>query len=308
MRLVSLLAALLAAALLAGCGGSPADDVAIPGETPQPDPAASPDPTPAEEPSPRMAPVPERDREAQAGPLQPRPFTDPAELAEQLVAAETAIRSPDTAERDLVAWSWTQQQAYRDLVVNPGWRDQIREALPEELRAAFDRNVRAGAALRELTSPRDSLPEWRIIDPPPAEELLGHYKAAEEEFGVGWEYLAAIHLVETRMGRIEGVSVAGARGPMQFMPATWAAYGEGDIDDPLDSIRAAARYLTASGAPGDMRRALFAYNRSDRYVNAIIAHAEVMAEDERAYVGYYHWQVYYRLEDGDVILPVGWER
>ncbi|MEX0952672.1 MAG: lytic transglycosylase domain-containing protein, partial [Nitriliruptoraceae bacterium] len=205
-------------------------------------------------------------------------------------------------------WAWTQQQAYRDLVVNPEWRDEVRDALPEALIGAFDRNFAAGATLRELTSPRDTLPDWRIVEPPPAEELLGHYEAAEAEFGVGWEYLAAIHLVETRMGRIRGVSTAGARGPMQFMPATWDAYGTGDIDDPGDAIRAAARYLTASGAPEDMRSALFAYNRSDHYVDAITAHAEVMADDERAYLAYHHWQVHYRLDTGDVVLPVGWER
>jgi hypothetical protein len=300
--------AVACAALLAvtACATEPGDQLLDETDTP----AATPPPEagPAPGPSPRVAPVPERDREAASGPVRPQAFADPDELAEQLVAAETAIRSPDTSERDLRAWAWTQQQAYRDLIVNPDWRDRVREAMPEELRASFDRNLRAGAELRELTRPREDLPDWRIVDPPPAEELLSYYKSAQDEFGVPWEYLASIHLVETRMGRIRGVSVAGARGPMQFMPATWDAYGEGDIEDPHDAIRAAARYLTASGAPGDMRRALFAYNRSDRYVNAIIAHAEVMAEDERAYLGYYHWQVYYRLATGDVILPVGWER
>jgi membrane-bound lytic murein transglycosylase B len=148
----------------------------------------------------------------------------------------------------------------------------------------------------------------QFSDPAELAELLGHYEAAEAEFGVAWEYLAAIHLVETRMWRIRWVSVAGTRGPMQFMPATWEAYGEGDIDDPGDAIRAAARYLTASGAPEDMRRALFAYDRSENYVDAIIAHAQVMADDERAYLAYRHWQVHYRLETGDVVLPVGWER
>jgi len=68
-----------------------------------------------------------------------------------------------------------------------------------------------------------------IVAPPPADELLGHYRAAGDEFGVDWTYLAAIHLVETRMGRIRGTSTAGAHGPMQFMPATWDAYGEGDV-------------------------------------------------------------------------------
>ena len=65
-----------------------------------------------------------------------------------------------------------------------------------------------------------------------------------------WTYLAAIHLVETRMGRIRGASTAGARGPMQFLPSTWALYGAGgDINDPRDAILAAARLLRHHGAP-----------------------------------------------------------
>src|SRR5437899_2712296 len=78
---------------------------------------------------------------------------------------------------------------------------------------------------------------------------------------VPWSYLAAIHLVETRMGRIRATSVAGAQGPMQFMPATWERYGEGDVNSDRDSIRAAARYLRANGAPGRMADALFRYNQ-----------------------------------------------
>jgi membrane-bound lytic murein transglycosylase B len=109
------------------------------------------------------------------------------------------------------------------------------------------------------------------------------------------------------MGRIRGTSVAGARGPMQFMPGTWEQYGEGDIEDPRDAIRAAARYLRASGAPKDMDRALFAYNRSDAYVRAIRTYAELMGQDPRLYRGYYHWQVYYRHVDGDRLLPVGYD-
>lgn len=257
--------------------------------------------------NPRYAAVPAREREAVAGPLQPDPFEDAATLLEQLRAAELAIRSDATSEQDLIAWSWTQQQAYRDLVDHPQWRDEVRAGLPEQLRSAFDRNVDANVELRELTRQRDSLPEWRIVSPPSSDELLGHYRSAAEEFGIGWEYLAAIHLSESRMGRIRGASVAGARGPMQFMPATWEAYGEGDVDDPHDAIRAAARYLVDHGAPADMQSALFAYNRSQHYVNAIAAHAAVMREDPASYRAYYHWRVYYRMVDGEVILPEGWE-
>ena len=109
------------------------------------------------------------------------------------------------------------------------------------------------------------------------------------------------------MGRIRGTSIAGARGPMQFMPRTWEAYGEGDVEDARDSIFAAARYLRANGAPGDMDRALFAYNRSQRYVRAIAAYASVMRAEPETYHAYYHWRVYYRLSTGDVVLDEGYE-
>ena len=67
--------------------------------------------------------------------------------------------------------------------------------------------------------------------------------------------LAGIHLVETRMGRLRGTSPAGAKGPMQFIPETWARFGQGDIESNRDAIRAAARHLVAHGAPDRMRKA-----------------------------------------------------
>ncbi len=54
-----------------------------------------------------------------------------------------------------------------------------------------------------------------------------------------------------------------------------------------------------------MANALFNYNRSQRYVKAVTAYAEQMGGDERAYFGYYQWQVYYRMAEGDRLLPVG---
>ena len=103
-----------------------------------------------------------------------------------------------------------------------------------------------------------------------------------------WQYLAAINLVETGMGRIRGTSVAGAQGPMQFMPATWAAYGEGDINDPRDADpRPPARYLAANGAPGDMAGALWNYNHSDRYVRAVQRYADLIAEHPGAFAGFH---------------------
>ena len=126
------------------------------------------------------------------------------------------------------------------------------------------------------------LPAWHIVAPPPAQELLADYKAAEAAIGVPWQYLAAIHFIESRMGRIRGNSTAGAQGPMQFLPATWTQYGNGgDIQNPKDAIFAAARLLKHNGAPGNMDNALFNYNRSPHYVAAVTAYAQVMAGDER---------------------------
>lgn len=93
---------------------------------------------------------------------------------------------------------------------------------------------------------------------------------------------------------------------MQFIPATWDRYGQGDINNPRDAIFAAARYLKANGAPGDMRRALYRYNPSNNYVDAIEIYAGQMKADGRVYLAYYNWQVYVRTTSGDVLLEVGY--
>ena len=201
-----------------------------------------------------------------------------------------------------------QQYAYRVLAERPEWDDTVRAELPEDLRLAFDANTGARRELRGMhTHLLETLPAWRIIAPEPADVLLAHYREAKATFGVPWEYLAAIHLVETAIGRVDGVSVAGAQGPMQFMPGTWDAFGEGDVHDPRDAILAAGRYLDHSGAPGDMTEALFAYNRHYNYVRAIEHYASVMRDDPAAYLGFHQWQVYVLTVEGDVVMPVGYD-
>ena len=236
----------------------------------------------------------------------PQPAEDAAILAEQLATAERRVREAQVSGGEL-AWMGAMQQAiYRKLVESPELRAPVLSALPDAVLPIAEANLKAGIELRAMIRPGTGLPPWRIVEPAAMDELLSHYKAAEAEFGVPWPYLAAIHLTETVMGRIRGISVAGAQGPMQFMPATWAQFGEGDINENRDAIRAAARYLRASGAPANMDRALYSYNPSDRYVEAVSAYAQVMRNDPAAFRGYYHWQVYFLTTEGDKLLPVGW--
>lgn len=167
-------------------------------------------------------------------------------------------------------------------------------------------DLAAADALSGLGPPPRSLPPWRIVSPPPAPRLLGYFRAAQARFGVPWEDLAAIEFVETRFGRVNGTSVAGAQGPMQFLPATWATYGSGNIHSPREAILGAARYLVASGAPADLPGAIYHYNNSLGYVHAVEAYAGRMRADARAFYGYYNWQVLYTWVRGADILPVGY--
>ncbi len=233
----------------------------------------------------------------------------PAGLAEQIRRAEQAIRSPDPSPEELAYHGHLQQVAYRALTDRPEWDAEVAEALPEDLRPIMAANLAAGRELAQPHArPQTKLPAWRIVEPAPAEELRAYYEEGEAVYGVPWEYLAAINLTETRMGRIRGLSSAGAQGPMQFIPSTWATYGEGDINDPHDAILSAARYLAANGGgSGNLPNALFRYNPVSWYVNAVTAYAEQMVADERAYLGYHAWQVYYATSLGDVLLPVGYE-
>jgi membrane-bound lytic murein transglycosylase B len=224
-------------------------------------------------------------------------------LAAQLTTAETAIRDPATPAGKLPILGRSQQRAYRALVRHPRLLPEVLAQLPPTLRRTVKANVLAGSELRKLSRPAGRLPRWRIVAPASAAHLLAAYQAAEAKLGVPWEYLAAIHLVETRLGRIRGTSSAGAQGPMQFLPSTWKRYGRGgDIQATGDAILAAARLLRTNGAPADMAGALYAYNRSHRYVRAVSAHAGLLRANQRAFLGYYHWQVFY----GDTLLPEGY--
>jgi hypothetical protein len=235
---------------------------------------------------------------------------DSAALSAQLVMVEGFIRDPSVTG-DQLAWAGhAEQLCISRLADFPDWQAEVLAALPVAPRASIAASIEAGKQLRSMHAgpiPKN-LPDWTIVQPPPIEELLTYYREAESKFGVPWYFLASINLIETRMGRIRGDSSAGAQGPMQFIPSTWAAYGEGDVNSYHDSILAAARYLKAAGAPGNMPKAIFAYNHDNRYVAAVTGYGEVMHADPAAYRGYYGWQVYYPTADGPIHMPVGWKK
>ncbi len=121
-------------------------------------------------------------------------------------------------------------------------------------------------------------------------QLRGYYQQAQYTYGVDWTYLASINFIESSFGRNNGPSSAGAEGPMQFLPGTWANYGQGgSIWDPHDAIMAAARYLVHYGAPGDMRQAIWHYNLDYDYVDAVEFFARAMRADPAWLDRLYYW-------------------
>jgi cell wall-associated NlpC family hydrolase len=128
--------------------------------------------------------------------------------------------------------------------------------------------------------------------PPPMVRL--YLQAAATCAGLSWTVLAAIGTLESNNGQstLPGVragrNFAGAEGPMQFEPATFARYGRpvppGGADpptpyDPTDAVYAAARMLCANGAPARLRRAVLAYNHSASYADEVLHLVQTLAAE-----------------------------
>jgi hypothetical protein len=250
----------------------------------------------------------QRSRGGGARGLPKAPAGDAPALASQLDRAVATLRDEDATAAELRRAGEFHQLAILVLAVaGSDLGRAVTSRLNRQTAAVTLPGVRAARQLRALTDPQPLLPSWRITAPPPYQALVDHYRDAQRRTGVPWTYLASIHLVETRMGRIRGTSTAGARGPMQFLPATWELYGAGgDINDPRDAILAAARLLRANGAPGDMAEALWHYNPSDSYVRAVSGYAHTMEVHDWAYRSYWQWRVLYRHTRGVFVLPVGY--
>jgi membrane-bound lytic murein transglycosylase B len=182
------------------------------------------------------------------------------------------------------------QDQVRFLARHPNLTARVMPLLSGNVRAEIRRLVAASSALIRLSA---GIPDkkFKVGPPPTLAELVGHYDKAKRRIGVDQHYLAAIHFVETKFGKVKSNSVAGAQGPMQFIPSTWQIYGRGgNIRDPHDAILAAARLLRANGAPGRYGRALFAYNPSRLYVAAVHHYAKLIARDPYALYFLYTWE------------------
>jgi hypothetical protein len=127
-------------------------------------------------------------------------------------------------------------------------------------------------------------------DAKPVDALRSYYQEAHQRFGVDPSYLASINFIESNFGRVNGPSSAGALGPMQFLPDTWAAFGlGGKVTDPHDAIMGAANYLVHNGAPADMRNAIWHYNNSFDYVDSVESFARAYREDPLWLDRMYYW-------------------
>ena len=123
-------------------------------------------------------------------------------------------------------------------------------------------------------------PPTAISGIPPAYLVL--YEQAGERFGLQWQVLAGVGEVETEHGRLDtdcSPNSAGARGPMQFLPGTFAraarlaGIANSDICNPADAIPAAAALLASDGAPADWHAALLHYNPNPAYPDEVMTWA-----------------------------------
>jgi membrane-bound lytic murein transglycosylase B len=244
-------------------------------------------------------------------PSEPLPRA-PAAVAGDLVRTDAGLRAalaawqrgdPDLSAaappRDVELWALRQQ---RTLMALRGDSQRTRAVLSQlhgALRRATATTLAAMTDLSRLAPAHPPKRRWKVGPALPAGRLLALYEASERRYGIAWHVLAAINFVESHFNKLRNESVAGAQGPMQFMPATWDTYGnDGDIHDPRDAIPAAARFLRAAGAPQSYSRALYSYNPSRLYVDAVLRFARRIERSRRAFLSYYSWQVFVREPSG----------
>jgi soluble lytic murein transglycosylase-like protein len=214
-------------------------------------------------------------------------------VAAALIAADLALQrgvarwhgvgAPPAA---VVQPAVTEQRIELRMAHDPRLARRVLVQLPRKLARDVADDVAARRDLLAL-APHKPGPPIRLGPALPVEKLQSYYAEAERRSGVAWQVLAAVNLVESDFGRLRESSVDGAQGPMQFMPATWASYGRGDVHEPHAAILAAARFLRAAGAPAAERAALLRYNPSSLYVDAVERYAGRIRRDPAALLVFY---------------------
>jgi membrane-bound lytic murein transglycosylase B len=321
----SAIAASVVALLVGGCATS--DDATDNSSPPSVTVAVSPEPDPSVPGAASTVPAPASTVPASSVPASTSTIAPPTgppariEIADDADADEFAARlsGAHATMIDVSAPAGDREQAgieyqlvLRALSDRVDLDEAVVAALDPSARPAVERIIRARQFLQARTASRppqplpDELPAWTIAEPEPVDTLLAHYAEAEQLTGIAWYWLAAIHLQETRMGRIEGISSAGAVGPMQFLPTTWSECCVGDPTVTRDAIIGAATYLMQSGGPEDMAAAVYQYNPNDGYVAVVTAYAESFRDEHELYTGHHAFQVFFGASVGTVRLPIGY--
>ncbi len=247
--------------------------------------AATPTPVPTEEPAPTEAPA----------PAEPDETSAPADTAPPAEAPPAAPSTPEPTPEPPPA---TQPPApVQPPVPLPAPAPAPADAPPPPVAPAPADPPPPPAAPVAPESPGQN----PGVPPPPSNatplapaQLLPTFERAAQLTGVPKEVLLAIarnesdftpRAVGPYLPQFAGTEDEHALGMMQFLPSTYrlfvaqvdAATGKGlgmqGIWDPESAIYAAAFYLRDSGAPGNMRRALYAYNNAEWYVNLILSWA-----------------------------------
>ena len=224
----------------------------------------------------------------------------PIALADAHAAGLAAAAQWDGAgavPRALAVAALAEQRLELRLAGDPALFRATLRRLPARVAGDVSDDVTAHRELATLTPPRP-VSAFRVGRAAPAATLRRFYRDAERRTGVAWQMLAAVNYVESDFGRVRNKSVSGAQGPMQFIPSTWRAYGRGDVHDPHAAILGAARFLRAAGAPGEVRGALYRYNPSRAYVDAILRFAARIRRDRRAYLVSYARELIVRTPSG----------
>jgi murein DD-endopeptidase MepM/ murein hydrolase activator NlpD len=277
------------------------DPTQAPAAAPEPLPEAPSQPATASEPASQPASEPAAQPAAEPAPAAaPEQAPAPAPAKQAQPAAPASSSQTPTEEPKVAAEE--QQQTTGRVKANPRSKDEASsksgsdDAKGKDDAKKHDEDGTATDARQQAPTAAD--PGFSLALPGPAPMgvpnffidkfrippfLLPIYQAAGIEYGVRWEVLAAINEIETDYGRNLNVSTAGAVGWMQFLPSSWKLYGvdanrDGRRDpyNPVDAIFATARYLKAAGAADDLRKAVFAYNHADWYVDSVLMRARLI--------------------------------